>query len=107
MLKSNRNLKGEVCAWVKESWRADRASARCALEGGLKEESRMKRVLGDEGGLLGKGLMVWTTRKVDLEDWNDFRADSSFGSMACMVLLEVAIGADVIVVFVRDWKQRQ
>lgn len=81
---------------MKDSWRAERASARWALDGGLKDESRMKRVLG-EGGLILDGLTVRTTLKAELEAWNDLSVFSSCGNRARVVLLEVFIGEDVIV----------
>ena len=59
----------------------------------MKEESRIKRVFGgaDGGGSLewcGCAFMVRITRNFALEDWKDFRADSSWGRRARIVLFE-------------------
>lgn len=56
-----------------------------ATEGGLKEESRMKRVLGESDGPVGcrgsvgrrlVGWIVLRTRNLEPEDWKSLRADA-------------------------------
>lgn len=63
--------------------RAVVARFRWAVLGGLKEESRMRRVLGEVvGGEAGWGVRlcgwtVWRRRKVEEEDWKSLRAVES------------------------------
>jgi len=59
---------------------ADLARVRCAFDGGLKDESRMKRVLGDGAGV-GAGFIVFTTPKRDFDAWKVVRAEVSSGRM--------------------------
>ena len=97
VLNSSRNRYGDGWCFVQDSWSAERARARWALCGGLKDESRMNRVLGD-GGLLADALMERTTRNVDWDEWKDLRAVSSCGTMARIVLLELF--TDAIFVYI-------
>ena len=58
------------------------------MEGGLKDESSMKRVLGDSAGesLTGsrgcRSVMstVFRTRNLEPDDWKSFSADASCGT---------------------------
>lgn len=66
---------------VESLWRAVVARVRWAVLGGLKEESRMRRVLGgvSVGGEAGWGVRlwgwtVWRRRKVEDEAWKSLRA---------------------------------
>jgi hypothetical protein len=65
---------------VEEECKADLARAKWALDGGLKDESRMNRVFGD-GGLVAEGLILRTMRNLESDDWKDLRAASSCGRM--------------------------
>ena len=78
---------------------ADWARRRCALDGGLKEESRIRSVFGLGGGMLVKGLTVWRTRKRELEDWNAWRPELRAGGIERSVLrgIDISVGADAIV----------
>lgn len=64
---------------------AVRARVKCAILGGLKDESRIKRVRGGVvmGGVAGCGVgslgwIVWRRRKVDFEAWKSFNAAESW-----------------------------
>ena len=104
---------------IEESfWRADLARVRWALEGGLKEESKMRSVLGD-GGVLSSlevevevvevvGLMVCTMRKREWDDWKDRREEERSGSRErndgrAVVMLWPSRIMMRIVVLVRHW----
>lgn len=71
---------------------ADVARARCAIEGGLNEESSMYSVLGGCGELAA-GLTVRTMRKADDDEVNACRADSSSGSSVRMDAMRAAMFA--------------
>jgi hypothetical protein len=81
---------------VEEECSADLARARWALDGGLNEESRMNRVLGDGG--FEEGLMLRTMRNLESDDWKDLRAVSSCGKMLRKELVVVLIMVDTTIV---------
>jgi hypothetical protein len=81
---------------VEEECSADLARARWAFDGGLNEESRMNRVLGDGG--FEEGLMLRTMRNLESDDWKDLRAVSSCGKMLRKELVVVLIMVDTTIV---------
>ena len=76
VLNNNSNLYG-LCSPGPCSFSADCTSERCAIEGGLKLESRMYSVFG----CVLVGLTVRTTRNFDDECVKDVSADSRSGSI--------------------------
>jgi len=90
--------------------RAARARALWAMEGGLKEESRMKRVFGWEESAgeelvgteeLEEGFTVRMTWKRELEDANDLRADSREGSKARV--FESRLDMSAVSMVLKEW----
>jgi hypothetical protein len=86
VLNSNKNLNGPVSEGAC-CFRADVASVRWAIDGGLKEESRMYSVRG----CVLVALTVRTTRNFEGEDVKECKADSRSGSIALIDAIREAI----------------
>ena len=82
--------------------RADLARVRWAFDGGLKDESRMKRVLG-EGAGVEAAFIVFTTRKRDFDAWKVVRAEVSSGRMLRSLRGEDAMVCRDIALLIVDW----
>ena len=78
VLKRRRRRWGAECCFCTEVWKADLARWICAFEGGLKDESRMKRVCGEGAGWV-EGFIVRRMRNLEEEDWKDWSAEVRSG----------------------------
>lgn len=86
VLKSRSSLHGAVSEGAC-CLSADVASVRCAMDGGLKEESRMYSVCG----CVLVALTVRTTRNLEGEAVKECNADSRSGSIARIAAIREAI----------------
>jgi hypothetical protein len=96
VLKSNSSLYGAVSDGAC-CLRAEVARVRCAMDGGLKDESRMYSVRG----CVGEALTVRTTRNLEGDAVKECKADSRSGSIALIDAIREAMSA--IAVLVEAW----